>query len=272
MTRSRARKLRNRKRRIEARLRERRWKAQERPMLRARNIRYDVAERSRGLAMGGIGAIHDLARRTGLIEAIDEKLEVLKIHLPYHESDHVLNIAYNALCGGTCLEDLELWRNDEVYLDALGAQRIPDPTTAGDFCRRLDTTKVVELMEATNETRLKVWAQQPERFFKEAIIDVDGTIASTTGECKEGMDISFKGEWGYHPLLVSLANTQEPLYLVNRRGNRPSHDGATPWIDDAITLVRRGGFKSVLLRGDTDFTQTTELDRWDEDGVRFVFG
>jgi hypothetical protein len=127
-------------------------------------------------------------------------------------------------------------------------------------------------MEAINETRLGVWRRQPPAFLERAIIDVDGVIASTTGDCKEGMDISFKGEWGYHPLLVSLANTREPLFLVNRPGNRPSHDGAAAWIDQAVDVVRRGGFRSVLLRGDTDFTQTTELDRWDEDGVEFLFG
>ena len=74
--------------------------------------------------------------RIGLIEMIDRHLHLLKQHKPYHESDHVLNIAYNMLAGGTRLEHLELRRNDEVYLEALGAQRIPDPTTAGDFCRR----------------------------------------------------------------------------------------------------------------------------------------
>jgi hypothetical protein len=272
MTNSRRRRLEKRKRRIEHRLRERNWPAQEQPMLRATNIHYEVADRTQAVGVGGIGAIHRMARQTGLIEALDERLELLKVHLPYHESDHVLNIAYNVLCGGTCLEDLELRRNDEVYLNALGAERIPDPTTAGDFCRRFEVSDVLGLMDAANETRLGVWAQQPPAFFKQAIIDADGVIAATTGECKEGMDISFKGIWGYHPLLVSLANTREPLFLVNRSGNRPSHDGAAPWIDRAIDLVRRGGFKSILLRGDTDFSQTTELDRWDEDGVQFIFG
>jgi len=241
-------------------------------MFRASNIHYEVADRTQAVGVGGIGAMHRMVRQTGLIEAIDERLELLKVHLPYHESDHVLNIAYNVLCGGTCLEDLELLRNDEVYLNALGTQRIPDPTTEGDFCRRFEVSDVLGLMDAANETRLGVWAQQPPAFFKQAIIDADGVIAATTGECKEGMDISFKGIWGYHPLLVSLANTREPLFLVNRSGNRPSHDGAAPWIDRAIDLVRRGGFKSILLRGDTDFSQTTELDRWDEDGVQFIFG
>jgi hypothetical protein len=241
-------------------------------MFAASNIRYELADRTRGLGPGGIGGMHLLARRVGLIEAIDRRLHLLKVHLPYHESDHVLNIAYNILAGGTCLEDIELWRNDEVYLDALGAQRIPDPTTAGDFCRRFDEIDVEILMSAINDVRVNVWRQQPDEFFEEAIIEADGTMAPTTGECKQGMDINYKGQWGYHPLLVSLANTAEPLYLVNRSGSRPSHEGAAARFDQAIGLCRRAGFGKILLRGDTDFTQTRELDRWDTEGVRFIFG
>ncbi|MCH8830518.1 MAG: transposase [Planctomycetes bacterium] len=241
-------------------------------MFTAANIHYELADRTRGLGPGGIGAMHLLARRTGLVEAIDRRLHLLKVHLPYHESDHVLNIAYNLLAGGTCLEDIELWRNDEVYLDALGAQRIPDPTTAGDFCRRFGEADVEILMNTINNVRVKVWRQQPAEFFDEAIIEADGTMAPTTGRCKQGMDINYKGQWGYHPLLVSLANTAEPLYLVNRRGSRPSHEGSAARFDQAIALCRRAGFKKILLRGDTDFTQTAELDRWDADGVRFIFG
>jgi hypothetical protein len=262
----------NRKHRIEYRLRDRRWPAQERPMFTASNIHYELADKVRGLGPGGIGAIHLLARRTGLIEAIDRRLHLLKVHKPYHESDHVLNIAYNLLAGGECLEDLELLRNDEVYLDALGAQRIPDPTTAGDFCRRFDAYDIQILMRAINSIRVKVWRGQPKEFFQRAIIDADGTLVATLGECKAGMDISYKGEWGYHPLLVTLANTGEVLFVMNRSGNRPSHEGAAGYYDQSVRLCRKAGFKRVLLRGDTDFTQTGELDRWDTDGVEFIFG
>ena len=265
-----------RKRRMEQRLRRRRWREQDQPMFRASNIHYDVADRLRGLAAGGIGAVHLLAQRTGLIEAIDEHLHLLKIHLPYHESDHVLNIAYNILCGGACLEDLELLRNNEVYLDALDTQRIPDPTTAGDFCRRFGATDVESLQQALNDVRVKVWrehARADPSFFDEAIIEADGTLAPTWGECKAGMDISHTGTWGYHPLIVSLANTAEPLFLDNRSGNRPSYEGAAERFDQAIALCKEAGFAKITLRGDTDFSQTHKLDGWDElDNVRFIFG
>jgi hypothetical protein len=258
--------------RIGYRLREIHWADQPEPMLTARNIHYELAERARGISAGGIGAMQLLATRIGLAAAIDAKLHLLKRHLPYHESDHVLNIVYNILAGGTCLEDIERQRNDEAFLDALGAQRIPDPTTAGDFCRRFRPWHIEVLMDAINQVRLDVWKLQPAAFFEEAVIDADGTLAATYGQCKEGMDISYKGQWGYHPLVISLANTGEVLYLVNRSGNRPSHEGAAKLLDQAIALCRRGGFRKVRVRGDTDFTQTGELDRWDADEVEFVFG
>jgi len=210
--------------------------------------------------------------RTGLIDPLDDNLHLLKVHLPYHESDHVLNIPYNLLSGGTSLEDLERFRHNESYLDALGAQRIPDPTTAGDFCRRFSGEDVETLMNTINRVRVKVWRQQPAEFFKEAVIDADGHVARRWGECKEGMALSYKGVWGYHPSIVSLANTQEPLYLMNRPGNRPSHEGAAEYIDRSIALCKRAGFKKLWVRGDTDFTQTKKLDGWDAEGVRFLFG
>jgi hypothetical protein len=261
-----------RKRRIERRLRPRIWTAQATPMYRAGNMQYAHSDRVRGLASGGIGAMHRLAQHTRLDDAINQRVDVLKVHLPYHESDHVLGIAYNVLCGGTCRQDIEQRRQDEVYLDALGAQRIPDPTTTGDFCRRFDEAAIEALQTAINETRVRVWRAQPAAFFDEAVIDADGTLAETTGACKEGMDISYEGVWGYHPLIVSLANTQEPLYLINRSGNRPSSEGAAERFDQARALCQAAGFRRITFRGDTDFSQTAHLDRWDTAGVRFLFG
>jgi hypothetical protein len=242
-------------------------------MITPANIHYELGQRVQGLAPGGLGALLLVAQRTGLIAAIDHRLHVLKRHLPYHESDHVLNIALDLLAGGRCLEHIERLRTDEVYLDALGAARIPDPTTEGDFCRRFHESDVGDLMRAINDARLRVYAQQPADFFAEATVDVDGTLVATDAECKEGVDIAYDGTWGYHPLLVTLADTGEPLFLANRSGNRPSHEGAHTYIDEAIALCRRAGFRRIALRGDTDFSQTAHLDRWAAlEGVRFLFG
>jgi hypothetical protein len=265
-------KLARRKKRIQKRLDKKNLHGCSKPMFTARNIQYELGERGRGIAYGGIGAVHLLVRKLGLAEAIDRRLHLLQIHLPYHESDHVLNLAYNALCDGTCLEDIELRRNDEVFLDALGARRIPDPTTAGDFCRRFKPDNVHTLLDIFNDIRKKAWSGQPDAFFEQARIEADGTMVGTSGECKQGMDISYKGIWGYHPLVVSLANTSEVLSIVNRSGNRPSHEGAAVEIDRAIRVCREGGFRKILVRGDTDFTQTAHLDRWHAGGVEFIFG
>ena len=242
------------------------------PMMAAANIHYDIADRTRAIAAGGIGAIHLLAQKIGLVQDIDNNLHLLKRHLPYHESDHVLAIAYNILAGGSRLEHLDICRQDEVFLDALGAQRLPDPTTAGDFCRRFTQPDIDRLMDTINPVRLRVWKAQPGEFFAEALLDADGTLAPTGGWCKEGINVNHEGVWGYHPLLVSLANTAEPLFLLNRSANRPSHEDAHIYLDKAIVLCRQAGFRRITLRGDTDFSQTKSLDRWDEANVGFVFG
>jgi hypothetical protein len=218
-------------------------------MLNSGPVRYEVGANIDATAFGGIAAVHRLVTRLGLAERIDEDLQLLKVHLPYHESDHVLNLAYNVACGGTRLEDIERLRHDTAYMNALGAALIPDPTTAGDFCRRFTEADVSTLMEAINAVRPQLWAHRGRELLGPiAYLDVDGTIAPTCGQHKAGMDMSYKGIWGYAPLIVSLANTKEVLYLVNRSGNAPSHAGAAEWIDKAIELVAPHA-ERVCLRG-----------------------
>jgi hypothetical protein len=96
--------------------------------------RYDVSDRVQAIPYGGLGAVHQLAREVGLVRQLDARLPILMKRRPYSESDHILNIAFNVLCGGTVLDDIEVRRNDAAFLDAVGARTIPDPTTAGDFC------------------------------------------------------------------------------------------------------------------------------------------
>lgn len=265
------RQLSRRERRVQRRIDKANWSGQS-PMIAPPAIHYELADRVQAINPGGLGVVQQMVKQLDLAETINRVCPIFKLRLPYSEADHVLNIAYNLLAGGTCIEHLELRRNDEAYLNALGAQRIPDPTTAGDFCRRFSNWDVFALMECFHEARLKVWKRQPDSFFDMAVIEADGTMVETTGERKEGISMNYEKKWGYHPLVMTLANTREVLYLMNRPGNRPSHERAFAYFDRSIELCRRAGFRAIRLRGDTDFSQTRHLDRWHDDGVQFVFG
>lgn len=242
------------------------------PVLCGGSICYEISDRVTGIDCGGLGLIYHLVQHLQLPATIDRELHLLERHRPYQESDHVLNMAFNIVVGNSRLENLELLRNNVGYMDALGAHRIPDPTTEGDFLRRFGAEDVETLMDAINEARSRVWRAQPPASRQLALIDVDGTIAKTTGECKEGADFSYKGIWGYGPLVVSLANTQEVLYTVNRSAREASHAGAVKWMDKAVFWAKQSDFEVVRLRGDTDFSLTRHFDRWTEEGVEFVFG
>ncbi|MEM9369317.1 MAG: IS1380 family transposase, partial [Planctomycetota bacterium] len=242
------------------------------PMFRPAKTQLKLAERQQAVACGGIAMIMQLIKAIDLRRSLNASAKVFKLHLPYDEADHILNIALNTLAGGTCLEHIEQRRNDEAYLDAVGAQRIPDPTTAGDFCRRFSNQQLRLVMQGINRSRQTVWRQQEDSFFDCATIEADGTMVETYGEKKEGIGMNYKGQWGYHPLVISLAQTQEVLYLANRSGNRPSHEGSSLYFDLAIKQCREAGFRKIVLRGDTDFSSTEHLDRWDGEGVKFVLG
>jgi hypothetical protein len=243
-----------------------------RPVFSGASIAYDISDRVKAVTCGGLGVVIQLVEHLGLAETLNKRLSLLKRHLPYHESDHILNLVYNIITGGHCLTDLEPRRQNPAYLDALGAVRIPAPTTSGDFLCRFTAESVETLMDAINEVRSQVWLSQPAASRKLAVIDVDGTIVETTGECKERADFSYKETFGYAPLVLSLANTQEVIYTVNRSANEPSHSGAVKWMDKSVVLARASGFGGVRLRGDTDFSLTTNFDRWTKDDVEFVFG
>lgn len=240
--------------------------------IRCGKVRYELAEKQQAVACGGLGLILRMAKQLKLREHLNRAAPVFRLYAPYDETDHILNIALNLLSGGTCLDHLEYRRTDEAYLDALGSQRIPDPTTAGDFCRRFGSHQILQVMQAINKVRQSVWRQQPDSFFEQATIEADGSMVETRGEKKQGLGINHKGAWGYHPLIISLAETQEVLYLQNRSGNRPSHENAAFFLDLAIDQCRKAGFRKIVLRGDTDFSQTEHLDGWHDQGVKFVFG
>jgi hypothetical protein len=221
----------------------------------------------------GIAVALKIINNCGLPEEINGKLNLLKINKPYLESDHILSIVLNVLCGGKTLDDIDLIRKDTSFLNSINASSLPAPTTAGDFCRRFTAPDVELLMDSINKCRINVWKKtQNEDFFKIAICDIDGTLANTDGRCKERMDINYKGDWGYHPLVISFASTGEILFIMNREGSSVSHEDAEIWIEKCAKMLFEAGFKRVQFRGDTDFSLTSYFDYWTSKGIEFVYG
>ena len=250
-------------------------------MFHARNIPFEFAERTQAICYGGIGLMPAHAPRICSEHFSDDSAPKSNF------SDQVIQTS-PAHAPRVCSEHFS---DDSAPKSNFSDQVIQTSPALARECG---------LIEAIDAARQTVRARQPDEFFEQAAIDMDGHIVETGGACKQGIDICYDGRWGRHgrfvwkipsakrgprtfgpvvskaasphPLLISPAETGEPLRIVNRSGNRPSHEGAAAHCDDVIALLRTAGFRNILLRGDTDYSQSEHLDRWDEEGIVFHFG
>ena len=229
-----------------------------------------VVESSEGTALGGLALATGLCRSLGAAESIDRRVSLLRSRRPFHESDHVLTHVYNLFVGGTAIEDIADLQQSEAVRRMLGTPRIPDPTTAGDFLRRFDRPSIAALDASIDEMQERVWHR---RFGRKrsglGIVDLDSHLRHVYGHQKEGADFTYKGGFGYHPLVISLAETQECLRLINRPGNKASAEGAAAQIESLAPMLRRR-FESVLVRGDSAFARQDVFDACDRNSLGFA--
>ncbi len=221
-------------------------------------------------AYGGLALACSVVSNLRLPQSIDKHLNLLKQHRPFTESDHVLAHAYNLFVGGSCIEDMANLQNSEGALRMLGACRFPDPTTGGDFLRRFAESDLDALDAAIDEVQDRVWRKLlGRRKQPQAIIDIDSHIKEVYGQQKGGADFSHKGCWSYHPLVITLAKTQEVLRLVNRPGNAHSSKGAVKQIQEVLDWLEKR-FKQVIVRGDSAFLSHEITDTVHENGHNFA--
>jgi hypothetical protein len=240
-------------------------------------LHMEVAERSTVTPFGGLAVATAFLRRFRVAPAIDERVQVLKLHRPFHESDHVLAQALSLYVGGECLEDQAALQHDEGVLRLLGACRLPDPTTAGDFLRRFDERlhprALAGLRAAIDAVQDAVWSRragQRQRKRAWATVDLDGHTKELYGEQKQGADFDHRGRWSYSVLLASLAGTGECLAVRLRPGNVRSSEGAAELLAETLPRVQRR-FSRVLVRADSDFDRRDVREACEAAGVSFAF-
>jgi hypothetical protein len=230
-----------------------------------------VAVESTGsTAYGGLALATSLLSRLKAPQAIDAHLSLLRSHRPFHESDHVLTHVYNLFVGGSAIEDIADLQHSEPARRILGASRIPDPTTAGDFLRRFDQAAVQALDRAVDEIQARAWRHaRGRRRLERGVVDLDSHVRHVYGHQKEGADFTYKGGFGYHPLVISLSGSGECLRLVNRPGNAPSAEGAAAQLGQLAPLLE-SRFEHVLVRGDSAFARQDIFDVCDQRGWSFA--
>jgi len=227
-------------------------------------------ERGEATAYGGLSLALAVVRQLGVDRALDQALDLLQSHRPFTESDHVLTHVYNLFVGGTCIEDIGHLQASEPVRRMLGAVRIPDPTTAGDFLRRFDAESVDALDRAIDVGQEGVWRRcYGRKKADRAIVDLDSHVQPVYGDQKEGADFSYQGSLAYHPLVISVAETQECLRLINRPGNTPSAEAAERHLEELFPwLLRR--FRRVVVRGDAAFCNQKIFDACEACGQSFA--
>ena len=227
---------------------------------------------------GGLVLAQQFVRRFQMAQRLDKALVLFKRHAPYHESDHVLALAYTLYVDGTCLEDQAVLQGSEAVRRMVGACRIPDPTTAGDFLRRFTTRQdVAQLSGVTDDIEEAVWSKLARKIRRRrkkheyALVDLDGHIKPLYGVQKEGADFSYDGRWSYQPLVVSLAGSGECLKVVNQPGSARPSDAAAAALKEVLPRVKRH-FRGAIVRGDTDFDRSGVFNAALDAGAYFAIG
>ncbi len=258
---------------------DRAWPETSGRVMRLPALHVEVAARSTVTPYGGLALAGVFLKRFRVAQQIDERVQVLKLHLPFHESDHVLAQALNLYVGGECLEDQAALQHDEGVLRMLGACRIPDPTTAGDFLRRFEERRnpgaLAGLRGAVDAVQDEVWgklAGKRKRRRKRdwAMVDLDGHTKVLYGVQKQGADFNHRGRWSYNVLLASLAGSGECLAVRNRPGNVRSSNGAAELLEETLPRVK-SRFAKVLVRADSDFDRRDVREACEAEGVFFAF-
>jgi hypothetical protein len=214
----------------------------------------------------GLSLFYAMAEALEVPRILDQRVHVKERQRGYPESEHILALAANAFVGGDYLDDLEALREDIAIQKAIGRKEIPDPTTAGDFCRRFTLGHILQMNQAFAEIQAQVYQRRKE--ITAWTIDVDAKVHEVYGAKKEGAEKSYNGIYSLQPMYAFVHETEEMLHSELRTGN--THPGAK-----AVAFLRRmsrkipANIREIYLRSDSAFYNKEVVEFCEEKGWQF---
>ena len=225
-------------------------------------------KRSPLLSYAGITPVRNFISKLDIASTIDSSVSVLKRHNPYFESDHVLNFVYNFLTGGEVINDIERLQEAEGFLRILGTERIPDPTTAGDFLVRFHEKDIANFQDSLDTMQDAAFSLLDKKRKKMATIEQDSSIHEVYGEKKEGADYAYENTYSYLAQYVTLAETGDVLHQDLREGNCYATEGLSTILPGIIDRVSKH-FKHIRYRADSASYDKDIVKSCEQRGVEF---
>ncbi len=193
-----------------------------------------VTADGRGVAShAGTRLLTDLAEATGLTEALGAALSELRVRESGHDPGRVaVDLATMIADGGEAISHLTVLRDQPALFG-----RVASTATAWRVLAGIDDAGLAAVRGARARARERLWAQRAEtrrtvpdivaggRSWPGLVIDLDATLVTAHSE-KAGAAPTFKGGFGFHPLLAWLDNTDEALAGMLRPGNAGANTAA----------------------------------------------
>ena len=196
---------------------------------------------------GGLILIEELIHRLRVKETINETVSVKKRQRGYQESDHILALVYNLIGGGSCLDDLNMLREDAEIKTVIQQEAIPHATTAGDFLRAFHLGHIKQLEKASRRIQETVHSQED---LSELTLDIDSALFEQYSSKKQGSCRGYNGETGYHPQFGFRADTGEWVYGRLQRGGAYTSADAEKLLAACLKRVPQS-VKRVKTRSDS---------------------
>jgi hypothetical protein len=216
-----------------------------------RNVTVEVRADGEGVvSRAGSALVALIADKTGLTDALSDGLGGIRARRSGHDPGRVIrDLAVMLADGGDCLADLGAVRDQDALFGSVASD-----STAFRLIDQIACTPGLLDALATAHARARehVWKQTvaPDR----VTIDIDATLIASHSE-KEGAAGTFKGGYGFHPLMAYCDETGEALAAILRPGNAGSNTAADQImvVEQALQQLPAGQINDgeILVRADS---------------------